>query len=176
MNSSRSRLVAGQPGQRARQRFWPARRGQPPGGGAGSAERGSVTIFVVFYTLVALLLAALLVDGGNAVNAQERAGDIAEQAARAAADTVDVADLRAGNVVIDQSQACANASSLIQQYATASKLHAAMTQPCTYPSARQVTVYVSVTTTPLFSVFPSFTMNAHESACAEFGVAQGEAC
>src|SRR5437764_14533591 len=114
----------------------------PPGVDRGSAEGGSVTVFVVFFTLVALALASLLVDVGNAVNAQERAADLAEQAARAAANAIDVADLRSGTVTIDQTRACADALNLIQAYAAASRLDAAMTAPCTYPGPRQVTVYV----------------------------------
>jgi ketopantoate hydroxymethyltransferase len=161
----------------------------PPGGARGGAgrgavgragpgaERGSITVFIVFFTLVALALASLLVDVGNAVNAQERAADLAEQAARAAANAIDVADLRSGTVAIDQVRACADALNLIQAYAAASRLDAAMTAPCTYPSPRQVTVYVSVTTTPLISTFfGSFTMKAHETACAEFGITQGVGC
>src|SRR5262252_6787933 len=150
----------------------------PPGGGHGGArhggagpgaERGSVTVFVVFFAIVALALASLLVDVGNAVNAQERAADLAEQAARAAANAINVTDLRSGTVTIDQATACTDANNLIQAYAQASQVHAAMTQPCTYPNPRQVTVYVSVTTTPLITTFfGSFTMRAHETACAEF--------
>src|SRR6266516_1710915 len=153
-----------------------ARRGA--GGQAGpGAERGSVTVFAVFFTLVALALASLLVDVGNAVNAQERAADLAEQAARAAANAIDVADLRSGTVAIDRIRACADALNLIQAYTAASRLHAAMTAPCTYPGPRQVTVYVSVTTTPVISTFfGSFTMKAHETACAEFGITQGVGC
>jgi|SRR5215475_2323347 len=168
-----------------------ARRGGAGRGGAGrggaghgaegragaGAEQGSVTVFVVFFTLVALALASLLVDVGNAVNAQERAADLAEQAARAAANAIDVADLRSGTVAIDQTRACADALGLIQAYAAASRVDAAMTGPCTYPSPRQVTVYVSVTTTPLVSpFFGGFTMRARETACAEFGITQGVGC
>jgi ketopantoate hydroxymethyltransferase len=143
----------------------------------GRADQGSVTVFVVFFSMVALALASLLVDAGNAVNAQERAADLAEQAARAAADAVSVADLRTGTVVIDQATACTDALNLIQAYAHASQVDAAMTAPCTYPSPRQVTVYVSVTTTPLISAFfGSFTMRAHETACAEFGITGGVGC
>jgi len=74
-------------------------------------------VFVVFFTLVALALASLLVDVGNAVNAQERAADLAEQAARAAANAIDVADLRSGTVAIDQTRACTDALNLIHAYA-----------------------------------------------------------
>jgi len=154
------------------------RAGHGAGGRAGrGAERGSITVFAVFSTLVALALASLLVDVGNAVNAQERAADLAEQAARAAANAIDVADLRSGTVAIDQTRACADALGLIQAYAAAGRVDAAMTAPCTYPGPRQVTVYVSVTTTPLVSTFlGSFTMKAHETACAEFGITRGVGC
>jgi type II secretory pathway pseudopilin PulG len=144
---------------------------------AQRGERGSISLFVVFFAMAALALASLLVDVGNAINAQERAADLAEQAARAAANAIDVASLRTGTVTIDPATACTNAQALIQTYATTSGIQAAMTQPCTYPTPRQVTVYVSVTTTPLISTFfGSFTMRAHETACAEFGINQGVGC
>lgn len=148
--------------------------GRPPG---SAADRGSITIFVVVFVMIALALASLLVDLGNAVNAQERAADVAEQAARAAADTIDMAALRNGNVAIDRAQGCINAKNLIQHYAQVSGVDATMTQPCTFQGQRRVTVFVSVTTTPLISTaFGSFTMKAHESACAEFGIDQGSGC
>jgi Flp pilus assembly protein TadG len=147
---------------------------------ARRGDRGSVTVFVVFFSIAVLALASLLVDVGNAVNAQERAADVAEQAARAAANSIDLAALRGGNVAIDTATACVNANQLIQAYASTSKIHAAMApQGCTYqgPGPRQVTVYVSVTTTPVITTFfGSFTMTAHETACAEFGINQGVAC
>ena len=43
-------------------------------------DRGSLTLFVLFFAITALVLASLLVDVGSAVNAQERAADLAEQA------------------------------------------------------------------------------------------------
>jgi hypothetical protein len=174
--ASRGGPARSQPARSQPARSQPAR-SQPGHGQPSRAERGSVTVFVVFFSIVALALASLLVDLGNAVNAQERAADLAEQAARAAANAINVADLRNGTVIIDQTRACADAMSLIQAYAQASRLQASMTQPCTYPTTRQVTVYVSVTTTPLISTFfGSFTMKAHETACAEYGITQGVAC
>src|SRR6266568_1626101 len=125
------------------------------------ADRGSLTIFVIFF----------------AINAQERAADLAEQAARAGANAIDPGSLRSGNVVIDQGTACGSAEQVIQRYATISGIDAVMTKDCTYPGPRQVTVYVSVTTKPIITTFfGSFTMNAHETACAEFGINQGVAC
>ena len=144
---------------------------------APAADRGSLTIFVVIFAMTALVLASLLVDLGNAVNAQERAADLAEQAARAAADTIDTAALRQGHVQIDTAQACNNAANVIAHYDQISGVNATMTQPCMFQGLRRVTVFVSVTTTPLITTaFGSFTMNAHESACAEFGIDQGVGC
>lgn len=140
-------------------------------------DGGSIALFVVFFTITAIALASLLVDLGNAVNAQERAADLAEQAARAAANTIDVASLRNGSVIIDQSRACASAQAVIAEYKAMSGVNAAMSQACTYPSLRQVTVYVSVTTTPVISsFFGSFAMRAHETACAQYGITSGVAC
>jgi Putative Flp pilus-assembly TadE/G-like len=146
-----------------------------------TADRGSVTLFVVIFTITALFLASMLVDLGSAVNAQQRAADLAEQAARAAAATINIASLRSGNVAIDTATACQNAAAVITRYDQLSGVNAAM-QPglgCLYagPGPRQVTVYVQVVTTPVISaVFGSFTMKAHETACAEFGITQGVAC
>jgi Flp pilus assembly protein TadG len=146
----------------------------------GRGDRGSVSVFVIFFTITVLALASLLVDLGNAVNAQERAADVAEQAARAAADSINLTALRAGTVAINTDTACASADQIIQTYASTSGIDAVMApQGCTYqgPGPRQVTVYVSIKTTPIISTFfGSFTMTAHESACAEFGITQGVAC
>jgi hypothetical protein len=144
---------------------------------AAGADRGSLTIFVVFFAITALVLASLLVDLGNAVNAQERAADLAEQAARAAADTIDTDALRQGIVQIDTAEACNNARQVISEYDSVSGVDAFMTANCTFQGPRQVTVYVSVKTTPIITTaFGSFTMKAHESACAEFGIDQGVGC
>jgi hypothetical protein len=140
-------------------------------------ERGSVTLFVLLFSITALVLASLLVDLGSAISAQERAADLAEQAARAGANAIDPADLRGGQVTLDQGPACQAAQQVIQQYTTVSGIEAAMTQACTFPSERQVTVYVSVTARPLIALgLGTFTMKAHATACAEPGINEGEAC
>jgi hypothetical protein len=54
-----------------------------------------MSVFTVVFSVVVFLLAGLLVDGGAAINARLRAADIAEQAARAAANQIDVEHLRA---------------------------------------------------------------------------------
>ncbi|MGF1645855.1 MAG: pilus assembly protein TadG-related protein [Kineosporiaceae bacterium] len=60
----------------------------------GRGDRGSATAFVVAVTGVLLLTAGLVIDGGQALNGRARVADDAEQAARAAADQIDVAALR----------------------------------------------------------------------------------
>lgn len=65
-------------------------------GPAEYRERGSVAVFTVVFAVAVIFLTALIVDGGIAMNAKERAADIAEQAARAAAGNINIAGLRAG--------------------------------------------------------------------------------
>src|SRR5580693_6502206 len=59
-------------------------------------DRGSISLWVVIFAFTTLALLVLVVDGGQTMNAKSRAADIAEQAARAAADDVNVGGLRAG--------------------------------------------------------------------------------
>src|SRR5437763_2268587 len=61
-----------------------------------SGQRGSFTFAVIFWALMAMMLAGLVVDGGLALTERQRAGDIAEQAARAGANDLDQAALRNG--------------------------------------------------------------------------------
>ena len=70
---------------------WPGWRG----------DRGTLSLFVVLFTPVVVLLAGLLVNGGIAINARERAADVAQQAARAGANDLNVAALRSGTVELD---------------------------------------------------------------------------
>jgi Flp pilus assembly protein TadG len=137
-------------------------------------DRGSLSLFVVFFTIGVLLLAGLLVDLGNAMNAKERAADVAEQAARAAADTLNLQDLRSGVVSIDRTGlSCARAQQVISAYAAGTGIKATMSGTCQYPAIAKVTVSVNVSTTATFAGFPTFTMTATESACAETAVGEG---
>lgn len=74
-------------------------------------ERGSFTFAVIFWALMAMMLAGLVVDGGLALTERQRAGDIAEQAARAGADDLDQNALRQGVYQLDAG-ACARAESV----------------------------------------------------------------
>lgn len=154
-------------------------------------ERGSVSLWLVVFTLTAFVLLAFIVDGGQYMNARERAADIAEQAARAGADQVSVASLRGGRqLTIPQGAACTAAGTLVSTYASGalSGKDQAGTQmgPCSvsYPLVNNVqtptvTVNVSVTVTPALPIiFGSFQTGATESASLDCGnaTAQTGAC
>jgi hypothetical protein len=63
------------------------------------SERGSLVLYLLPVTLVLLLFAGLVFDGGTALAARGRAADLAAQAARAGADALTPASLRAGGPV-----------------------------------------------------------------------------
>lgn len=74
-------------------------------------ERGAASIFVLGMSVVLLVCAGLVVDGGLAINARMRVADDAEQAARAGADSIDLDILRAGGgLVVNKSLAAQRAA------------------------------------------------------------------
>lgn len=102
-----------------------------------SREQGSATIFVVGFALVLFAGAGLTIDGGRAINARDKATDVAEQAARVGADQLDQAALRDhGTVILDQGAARYRADSfvIVAGYA-----------PTTSTDANSVTVRASAT-------------------------------
>jgi Flp pilus assembly protein TadG len=104
-------------------------------------DRGSMSVFVVIFSLSVILLAGLLVDGGAAINARLKAADIAEQAARGGADQIDVGLLRAtGQVrlVADDDVVCGKA----QQIVDAQAAEGVEMEDCS-PTLTEVTVVVS---------------------------------
>jgi Flp pilus assembly protein TadG len=56
-------------------------------------DRGSGAGAVIIFALVFLSLSAFVIDGGLSISKRERAADIAEQAARYAAQDIDLEDL-----------------------------------------------------------------------------------
>ena len=113
-------------------------------------ERGSVTVFTVVFAIAVMFLLALIIDGGIAMNARQRAADIAGQAA--------LADLTAGSWCAPRSVAV-----LVTGYPAA--------------GAQVATVQVTVTTSPLVpGVFGPFHETASASATTECGITLGGAC
>lgn len=91
----------------------PAGGGRPPravGPRTGGAERGSGALFVAIFAIPMLFLAGLVIDGGAALEARQRASDIAEQAARAAGNQCDVGLLRSAGECRITSRSAAEAA------------------------------------------------------------------
>ncbi|ETK33342.1 pilus assembly protein TadG-related protein [Microbispora sp. ATCC PTA-5024] len=103
-----------------------------------------MSVFVVIFSVVVFLLAGLLVDGGAAINARLKAADIAEQAARAAADRIDTEVLRSTGQVrlmADESAVCGRAEEIVG----AQEVDGARMTECTTGGGQaEVTVGVSV--------------------------------
>jgi Flp pilus assembly protein TadG len=86
-------------------------------GGEAHRDRGTVAMFTAIFALFVIMLAGLLVDGGLAIHARERAADIAEQAARAGADDIDQTALRqTGEPAVNTATACEKARRLADAY------------------------------------------------------------
>jgi Flp pilus assembly protein TadG len=143
-----------------------------------SRDRGSVSLWVVMFAFVTLALLILVVDGGQVIVAKSRAADIAEQAARAAADDIDPGALRNGDVMI-AAGACGvpgPASELVSTYQKGVGVTATMLtcNPGTGPEgAPDVTVQVQVSMKPFLPVNPfgTITVTATETAFLACGTA-----
>ena len=157
---------------------------------ARDADRGSIAVFTAVFAFSVLLLLGVLVDGGNALTARERAADVAEQAARAAVTDVSIENLHAQattsagseTVAIDWTTACTYAQQTVTDYAATEGDVTAVTMTKCGEGADPLTaaVTVTVTTKPAIPV-PGFdspmTMTATQSATAECGNAdQQEVC
>ncbi len=154
-----------------------------PRGPGAQGEHGSVAVFTVVFAVAVVFLTALIVDGGIAMNARERAADIAEQAARAAAGNIGIAGLRAGGVASIGPGACGLAGRLVSAYSQQDSsgvdrvTGATMTSCVAAVGTETATVAVTITTRPLVGgILGSFTETARETATAECGIARGAVC
>jgi Flp pilus assembly protein TadG len=144
-------------------------------------DRGSVAVWTVVFAIAVLFLTALIVDGGIAMNARARATDIAGQAARAAADDINVPVLRQTGKVVLGGDACTAAASLVSSYAGqdtsgVDRVTKVVMGSCS-PAADSATVQVTITTQPLIAgVLGGFTETATQTATAECGITQGVEC
>jgi len=154
-----------------------------------SADRGSVSLWLVIFAFTTIALLVLVVDGGQTMNAKSRAADIAEQAARAAADDVNVGQLRGGTIGLG-GNACdlkqGPAAQLVASYAAGVPGATATLTNCTSsvtdvggnPSLT-VTATVQLSVRPALPVPPFTTISAtaQETAYLACGSAdQREAC
>ncbi|RLV56876.1 hypothetical protein D9V41_03645 [Aeromicrobium phragmitis] len=77
-------------------------------------ERGAATVFVVGMSIVLLVCAGLVVDGGMGIAARMRVADDAEQASRVAADSINLELLReTGEIAINPALARQRAESYL---------------------------------------------------------------
>jgi hypothetical protein len=174
----------------SRRRAAPARAPHP---GRGRGDRGSVALWVVIFTFAVMVLATFVVDGGQLMNARERAADMAGQAARATVNDIDITALRGGRVAISPGACAAGgpAATLVASYARGTGLNAFVpagyhnqpgcrTGTVTTPAGPQhfATVTVEVTTRPVIpiGIFGSYQVPATATAFLECGITQGVAC
>jgi Flp pilus assembly protein TadG len=80
--------------------------------GRPRGERGSFTFAVLFWAVIAMMLAGLVVDGGLSITERQRVGDVAEQAAREGANDLDQNALRAGVFQLN-ADACQQATTVV---------------------------------------------------------------
>ncbi|HEY2490488.1 MAG TPA: pilus assembly protein TadG-related protein [Streptosporangiaceae bacterium] len=140
-------------------------------------DRGTLSLFVVLFTPVVVLLAGLLVDGGIAINARQRAADVAQQAARAGANDLNVAALRSGTVELDPA-ACNVATEFVGKYTGIG----AIPGPCSFVPVDGhpgIKVYATVTVHPQFLGLigiGSFAQTSYGEATPVCGITQGGQC
>jgi Flp pilus assembly protein TadG len=133
------------------------------------AERGSTALFVAVFAPAIIFMTGLVIDGGAALEAKQRAADIAEQAARAGASQCDVAKLRSeGICFVDLTLVPA----AVETYRTSPGVTGFDWTPIEDPAhpgednGIQVTVYMRFDTTFL-GIMPSFkTVTIKQSADA----------
>lgn len=137
------------------------RRSQSRLPGHGRDDTGAITVLVLLLTPMLLALAGLVWDGGLAITARQQAADLAEQAARAGADQLDLDAARgAGNNLIDAPQARISACQYLQTADPAAGCAATAT-------GQAVTVQITTrTSTALLGLIGIHTLTTHGHATA----------
>ncbi len=114
-------------------------------------DRDSTMVLSIFLILVVLVLTTTLIEAGNAMAARGHGLDIAQQAARAGADKLDLTTLRStGQVRIDPATAQAAATAYLTQMGetgtvTATATEVVVTVTVTRPSISFGSISVRVT-------------------------------
>ena len=80
-----------------------------------------MTVFVVLWSLVIVMVAALVIDVGLAISQRERAADLADQAARAEAQNLSTVSLRQSGGAVIQDDGCLRATDYLAK--AASSIH-----------------------------------------------------
>lgn len=136
-----------------------------------SDDRGAVSIIVLLLAAAMFGLAGLVWDGGRAITGRQHAADLAEQAARAGANDLDLTALRDRGVdTLDAPQAMTDACRYVHVASPGSGCVASV-------SGDAVNVRVSIrTSTVLLGVIglSSLTSHGYATASAVRGVITGE--
>ncbi|MEU2562792.1 pilus assembly protein TadG-related protein [Streptomyces longispororuber] len=113
-------------------------------------DRGSGAGAVIVFALVFLTLAAFVIDGGLSISKRERAADIAEQAARYAAQDLDTEGLYEGQEAPINYENC---GARVRQFAREMGLSGpdVAATHCVSANAQQVEVEVRMTYSPVFT-------------------------
>ncbi|MGW2956991.1 TadE/TadG family type IV pilus assembly protein [Streptomyces sp. NPDC001220] len=132
-------------------------------------DRGSGAGAVIIFALVFLSLSAFVIDGGLSISKRERAADIAEQAARYAAQDIDKAALyenQGGAAPINYQDCDARVKTFAREM-DMSTADIAGTH-CVAADAQQVQVEVQLTYEPVFTgMFYGGAIVVHGEATAE---------
>ncbi|MFD7435853.1 TadE/TadG family type IV pilus assembly protein [Streptomyces sp. NPDC059861] len=132
-------------------------------------DRGSGAGAVIIFALVFLSLSAFVIDGGLSISKRERAADIAEQAARYAAQDIDLEALyddEGGPAPINY----ANCDARVKDFAREMDMTGAdiAASHCVAADAEQVEVEIQLTYSPVFTgMFYSGDVVVHGQAVAE---------
>jgi Flp pilus assembly protein TadG len=115
-------------------------------------DRGSGAGAVIIFALVFLSLSAFVIDGGLSISKRERAADIAEQAARFAAQDIDreaLYDNEGGPAPINFQ----NCNARVKTFASEMDMSGAdiAATHCVVADAQQVQVEVQLTYSPVFT-------------------------
>jgi Flp pilus assembly protein TadG len=129
------------------------------------SERGSLTVFTAVIAVALLAMAGLVIDGTGKLRAARQADAIAEEAARAGADSIDATAIRAGGpITVDSTTAISAAQSYL--------VSADVAGTVTAQGPNQIAVTVSITRpTDLLGLIGvrSFTVTGHATATLESG-------
>jgi Putative Flp pilus-assembly TadE/G-like len=133
-------------------------------------DRGSGAAAVLIFALVFMTLAAFVVDGGLSISKRERAADIAEQAARYAAQDINIEALRnaaPGTPPVINVGDCDRRVYLFAKQSGLSETDADHSY-CTYTAPDRVEVSVQLTYQPILTgFFYKHAIVVHGTAAAE---------
>lgn len=132
-------------------------------------DRGSGAAAVIIFAVLFLAIAAFVVDGGMSISQRERAADLAEQAARYAAQDIDVEELRrsgGANAPINYENCDARVHAFVRESHLSQGDIAA--SRCLNADAQRVEVEIQLTYHPVLTgMFYDRTLTVHGTSVAE---------